>query len=109
VDARKFDDIVANLAKVRVQERLEGFRSDLGVALRKLYENTPGLSLPKATREVFGMILDQSNILKSDIWATERKVVAESLLDTMDVVEQAMLARPDPDGPQEPESGNPDG
>lgn len=99
----KFDEMVANLANTRVQDRIRVFRDDVGLALKKLYGHHCYTYHPDAKR-AFAMLADECRTLKGDIWAQEKEAVAEEILDTMNVVQQAMLAKPDPDGPREAEA-----
>lgn len=96
----RFDEIVSNLAKRRVQDRIDTFRAEVRHALRKLYGYSCLLNEGPAMR-AFAMLVDGCKTLEGDIWHKEGMAVSTELLNRMDVIQQAMLARPDPDGPQE--------
>jgi len=104
MNSGKFDEIVVNRADERVQNKINKFRKDLAQTLKPLTGSAYYSGEYNVIRAGIGVLKaiiggDSRHDYPRDIWEREEKEVAEELLDAMDEMQKALIARgPDKDG-----------
>ena len=103
--AKNFDEIVKNLANERVQEKIKTFKKEISNALKNLNKNIPVYDKPffypkeKRTKEQEGIrtivlfLIGSSSGMPQFLLEDEENTVREQLLETMNVMQKALLSK----------------